>query len=165
MIPIMALAPYVKKYAGKAVLITVSVVAITGFLAYGYHKIDQGGYDRAVSEYQKRDAETARQGAELLKLKQHEINIKDEAQEKRSMGAIETYANYSSNLYKQLADAKRVQHKSIASSGHRDTMPGTCEDTREPAGSSEEDVQTKLSIKACELLIEEYLVPNAEVIR
>lgn len=40
----------VKEYAGKAVLITIGIVTITGGLVYGHHKIDQGGYDRAKAE-------------------------------------------------------------------------------------------------------------------
>lgn len=40
----------VKEYAGKAVLITIVIVTITGGLVYGHYKIDKGGYDRAKAE-------------------------------------------------------------------------------------------------------------------
>lgn len=156
--------PLVKKYAGNALMVAIAAAVVFGMYLHWKSEIyDQGVHDERV-KWEKRDAETQRESAELLKLKQHENDLKEEAQNQRSMGAIETYANYSSTLYKQLADAKRMPNNATTSSGNRDAMPGTCPDTSALAGTSEEDIQRKLSIKAVELLIEQYLVPNAEVI-
>jgi len=163
MIPIPILITVIKKYAGNALMVSIAAAVVFGIYLHWKGQIyDQGVNDERV-KWEKRDAETQRQSAELLKLKQHENKVKEDEQNKRSMGAIETYANYSNRLYRELANVKRMPNKPAASSGNRDTMSGTCPDTGAPAGTSEEDVQRKLSIKAVELLIEQYLVPNAEI--
>lgn len=165
MISASVLITVIKKYAGNALIVALAAAVVFGMYLHWKSEIyDQGVHDER-SKWEKRDADTQRQSAELLKLKQHEVTTKLNEQNQRSMGAIETYANYSNRLYRELANAKRMPNNTAASSGNRDTMPGTCPDTGTPAGTSEEDIQRKLSIKAVELLIEQYLVPNAEVIK
>ena len=164
MIPIPLLITIVKKYAGNALMVAIAVALVFGMYLHWKSEIyDQGVHDERA-KWEKRDAETQRQSAELLKLKQHENQIKSDLQNQRSMGAIETYANYSNTLYKQLAATKRVPVNATTSSGDRNAMSGTGQDTCPPTGTSEEAIQHKLSIKAAELLIEQHLVPNAEVI-
>lgn len=163
MIPIPILITIIKKYAGNALMVAIAAAVVFGMYLHWKSEIyDQGVHDERA-QWEKRDAETQRQSAELLKLKQHEITTRLNEQNQRSMGAIESYANYSNRLYRELANAKRMPVNTAASSGNRDTLPGTSQDTCAPAGTSEEDVQRKLSIKAVELLIEQYLVPNAVI--
>mgnify|MGYP001200008714 CR=1 FL=1 len=164
MIPIPLLITVIKKYAGNALMVVLAAAIVFGMYLHWKGQIyDQGVHDERA-KWIKRDADTQRQSAELLKLKQHENQVKSDLQNQRSMGAIETYANYSTELYRQLANAKRMPNNTTASSGSVGTMPRASQDTCPPAGTGEEDVQRKLSIKAAELLIEQYLVPNAEVI-
>lgn len=164
MIPIPLLITIVKKYAGNALMVAIAAALIFGVYLHWKSEIYGQGVHDERAKWEKRDAETQRQSAELLKLKQHEITTRLNEQNQRSMGAIETYANYSNDLYRELANAKRVPVNATTPSGHRDTMPGTCPDTCALAGTSEEAIQHKLSVKAAELLIEQYLVPNAEVV-
>lgn len=163
MIPIPILITVIKKYAGNALMVAIAAVVVFGIYLHWKGQIYDQGVNDERAKWEKRDAETQRQSAELLKLKQHEITTRLNEQNQRSMGAIESYANYSNRLYRELANSKRVSVNASASSGNRDTLPGTSQDTCPPAGTSEEDVQRKLSIKAAELLIEQYLVPNAVI--
>lgn len=164
MIPIPLLITIVKKYAGNALMVAIAAVLIFGMYLHWKSEIYGQGVHDERAKWEKRDAETQRQSAELLKLKQHENKIKSDLQNQRSMGAIETYANYSNQLYRELANVKRMPVNATTSSGSVNTMSGTGQDTCPPAGTSEEDVQHKLSVKAVELLIEQYLVPNSEVV-
>lgn len=164
MIPVSLMITIIKKYAGNALMVALAAAVVFGMYLHWKSEIYDQGVNNERAKWEKRDAETQRESAELLKLKQHENQVKSDLQNQRSMGAIETYANYSNRLYRELANAKRVPNNTATSSGNRDALPGTCPDTGTPAGTSEEDIQRKLSIKAVELLIEQYLVPNAEVI-
>lgn len=164
MIPVSLMITVIKKYAGNALMAALAAAVVFGmFLHWKSEIYDQGVHDERA-KWEKRDAETQIQSAALLTKIRNENDQKEEAQNQRSMGAIESYANYSNRLYRELANAKRMPNNATTSSGNRDTMPGTCPDTGAPAGTSEEDIQRKLSIKAVELLIEQYLVPNSEVI-
>jgi len=117
------LLPYVQKYAGRAAAIAVILAIVTGSGFYIRHKIDKGGYDRAVAEYQKRDADTARQSAELMKLKQHESDQINKSNQERLLNATkiyaERYAHISSNPV-----IERVFIRSKATSCNSDTVPG-----------------------------------------
>jgi len=132
------LLPYVQKYAGRAAAIAVILAIVTGSGFYIRHKIDKGGYDRAVAEYQKRDADTARQSAELMKLKQHESDQINKSNQERLLNATkiyaERYAHISSNPV-----IERVFIRSKATSCNSDTMPGTGQgrpETKEGAARS-----------------------------
>lgn len=163
MIPIPLLITVIKKYAGNALMVAIAAAVVFGIYLHWKGQIYDQGVNDERSKWEKRDADTQRQSAELLKLREHENRLLSDIQNKRSMGAIESYANYSNTLYKQLANAKRMPVNATTPSGNRDTLPGTSQDTCTPTGTSEEDVQRKLSIKAAELLIEQYLVPNAVI--
>lgn len=163
MIPVSVLITVIKKYAGNALMVAIAAAVVFGIYLHWKGQIYDQGVNDERAKWEKRDAETQRQSAELLKLKQHENQVKSDLQNQRSMGAIESYANYSNRLYRELANAKRMSVNATTSSGDRGTMSGTSQDTCTPTGTSEEDVQRKLSIKAAELLIEQYLVPNAVI--
>jgi len=63
MIPI---PPQVFIFAAKYGLKILAALAIIAALAYTYHKIDQGGYDRATALYEARDAKDAIKVAGIL---------------------------------------------------------------------------------------------------
>ena len=155
----------VKKYAAKGALVLGVVLFLTGA---AYMIIDDA-YDRGeadtIKKYEKRDAETERKGRELLKLREHEIALDTAKKDKQYIGAIESYANYSIDLHRQL-DANRMQHKPAKTSCNTNTVPRTAEDSSALVGTGPQTVQELEyleSLKAVELIIETICVPNSKV--
>ena len=154
-----------KKYAAKGALVLGVVLFLGGMYLYWESKVYDNGYNAAVKKYEKRDAETERKGRELLKLREHEIAIDTEKKDQQYIGAIETYANYSSDLHRQL-DANRMQHKPTKASCGGNRVQERTEDSSALVGTGPENLQELEyleSIKAVELIIEQICVPNARV--
>lgn len=164
MIPSLPAVELAKKYLPK--ILAVAVVFLG--LLYLHHEIDKGGYNRAVAECQKKELEADRKAAEYLKLKNHEVRLKDEVKHKQSIGAIEEYAKYADDLRNNLTirerELERLQHSARKSTGSRDPVRVESKDSCQPTRTGEEAIQNALSIKAVELLIEKYLVPNGEIV-
>ena len=155
----------VKKYAAKGALVLGVVLFLGGMYLYWESKVYDNGYNDAVKKYEKRDAETERKGQEFLKLREHEIGLDTKKKDKQYIGAIETYANYSSDLHRQL-DANRMQHKPAKTSCNTNTMPRATEDSGALARTGPETIQELEyleSMKAVELIIEQICVPNARI--
>ena len=155
----------VKKYAAKGALVLGVVLFLGGMYLYWESKVYDNGYNDAVKKYEKRDAETERKGQELLKLREHEIALDTAKKDKQYIGAIETYANYSSDLYRQL-DANRMQHKPTKASCGGNRVQERTEDPSALVGTGPQTIQEleyMESLKAVELIIETICVPNARV--
>lgn len=155
----------VKKYAAKGALVLGVVLFLGGMYLYWESKIYDSGYNAAVKKYEKRDAETERKGQEFLKLREHEIGLDTKKKDKQYIGAIETYANYSIDLHRQL-DANRMQHKPAKTNCSTNTMPRATEDSSALARTGPQNVQELEyleSLKAVELIIEQICVPNARI--
>ena len=155
----------VKKYAAKGALVLGVVLFLGGMYLYWESKVYDNGYNAAVKKYEKRDAETERKGRELLKLREHEIALDTAKKDKQYIGAIETYANYSIDLHRQL-DANRMQHKPTKASCGGNRVQERTEDSSPSARTSPETVQELEyleSLKAVELIIETICVPNSKV--
>ena len=155
----------VKKYAAKGALVLGVVLFLGGMYLYWESKVYDRGYNDAVKKYEKRDAETERKGRELLKLREHEIALDTAKKDHQYIGAIETYANYSIDLHRQL-DANRMQHKPAKTSCNSNAMSRTAEDPGASARASPQNLQELEyleSIKAVELIIEQICVPNARI--
>jgi len=155
----------VKKYAAKGALVLGVVLFLGGMYLYWESKVYDNGYNAAVKKYEKRDAETERKGQEFLKLREHEIGLDTKKKDKQYIGAIETYANYSSDLHRQL-DANRMQHKPTKTNCSANTMPRATENPGALARAGPETLQELEyleSLKAVELIIEQICVPNARV--
>ena len=155
----------VKKYAAKGAL----VLGVVLFLACAAYMIIDDAYDRGeadtIKKYEKRDAETERKGRELLKLREHEIALDTAKKDKQYIGAIETYADYSIDLHRQL-DANRVPNKPAKANCNTNPVPRTAEDSGALAGTGPQNVQELEyleSLKAVELIIETICVPNARI--
>ena len=154
-----------KKYAAKGALALGVVLFLGAMYLYWESKVYDNGYNAAVKKYEKRDAETERKGRELLKLREHEIALDTAKKDKQYIGAIETYANYSSDLHRQL-DANRMQHKPTKASCGGNRVQERTEDSSALVGTGPENLQELEyleSIKAVELIIEQICVPNARV--
>jgi len=155
----------VKKYAAKGALVLGVVLFLGGMYLYWESKVYDNGYNDAVKKYEKRDAETERKGRELLKLREHEIALDTAKKDKQYIGAIETYANYSIDLHRQL-DANRMPNKPTKTNCNTNPMPRTAEDSGALARTGPQNVQELEyleSLKAVELIIEQICVPNARI--
>ena len=155
----------VKKYAAKGALVLGVVLFLGGMYLYWESRVYDNGQNDAVKKYEKRDAETERKGQEFLKLREHEIGLDTKKKDKQYIGAIETYANYSIDLHRQL-DANRMQHKPTKTNCNTNTMPRTAENTSALARTGPENLQELEyleSLKAVELIIEQICVPNARI--
>ena len=155
----------VKKYAAKGALVLGVVLFLGGMYLYWESKVYDNGYNAAVKKYEKRDAETERKGQELLKLREHEIALDTAKKDQQYIGAIETYANYSIDLHRQL-DANRMPNKPAKTNCSTNTMPRTAEDSSALVGTGPQNVQELEyleSLKAVELIIEQICVPNARI--
>ena len=155
----------VKKYAAKGALVLGVVLFLGGMYLYWESKVYDNGYNAAVKKYEKRDAETERKGQELLKLREHEIALDTAKKDQQYIGAIETYANYSIDLHRQL-DANRMPNKPAKTSCNTNPMPRAAEDSGALARAGPQNVQELEyleSLKAVELIIEQICVPNARI--
>ena len=155
----------VKKYAAKGALVLGVVLFLGGMYLYWESKVYDNGYNAAVKKYEKRDAETERKGRELLKLREHEIALDTAKKDKQYIGAIETYANYSIDLHRQL-DANRMPNKPAKTNCNTNPMPRATEDSGALARAGPQNVQELEyleSLKAVELIIEKICVPNARI--
>jgi hypothetical protein len=155
----------VKKYAAKGALVLGVVLFLCGMYLYWESKVYDNGYNAAVKKYDKRDAETERKGRELLKLREHEIALDTAKKDKQYIGVIETYANYSIDLHRQL-DVNRVSNKPTKTNCNTNPVPRTAKDSSSSARASPETVQELEyleSLKAVEIIIEQICVPNSEV--
>ena len=155
----------VKKYAAKGALVLGVVLFLGGMYLYWESKVYDNGYNAAVKKYEKRDAETERKGQELLKLREHEIALDTAKKDQQYIGAIETYANYSIDLHRQL-DANRMPNKPAKTNCNTNPMPRATEDSGALARAGPQNVQELEyleSLKAVELIIEQICVPNARI--
>ncbi len=155
----------VKKYAAKGALVLGVVLFLGGIYLYWESKVYDNGYNDAVKKYEKRDAETERKGRELLKLREHEIALDTAKKDQQYIGAIETYANYSIDLHRQL-DANRMSNKPAKTNCNTNPMPRTTENPGALARTGPETIQELEyleSLKAVELIIEQICVPNARI--
>ena len=155
----------VKKYAAKGALVLGVVLFLGGMYLYWESKVYDNGYNAAVKKYEKRDAETERKGQELLKLREHEIALDTAKKDQQYIGAIETYANYSIDLHRQL-DANRMPNKPAKTNCNTNPVPRATEDSGALARAGPQNLQELEyleSLKAVELIIEQICVPNARI--
>lgn len=88
---------------GTKILSGLAVVAIlSAGGAYLRHSIYTQGADDQLALCNKRDAETKRQGEELLKLKNHEIDMARQQSREDYLKALEIYGNENIRLTNQL---------------------------------------------------------------
>lgn len=154
-----------KKYAAKGALVLGVVLFLGGMYLYWESKVYDNGYNAAVKKYEKRDAETERKGRELLKLREHEIALDTAKKDQQYIGAIETYANYSIDLHRQL-DVNRMSNKPTKTSCNTNPMPRATENPGALTRTGPETIQELEyleSLKAVELIIEQICVPNSKV--
>ena len=158
------------QYGSKLLIAALALAVITATYFSWKHDIQKSEHDRVVAEFEKRDAENDRKSADLLLRKHKEIaRIKQENHDKY-IGAIGAYAEYGKNLDSQLAATvnKRVRNPTATANCGGNAVSGETGNTSGAGRPSEEDVQEieiemLKSIKACEILIEDFLIPNSVI--
>lgn len=86
----------------KLIIVGALLALLAGIFFYYKHQIYSNGYNDAAEKYEKRDRETERKSDELLKLKNHEIEIAKEKSRNDYLKALEIYANENIRLTNDL---------------------------------------------------------------
>jgi len=119
MIPI---PPQVFIFAAKYGLKILAALAIIAALAYTYHKIDQGGFDRATALYEARDAKDAIKAEAILAKAKKSVADKATENDNILIGVLTHNDEQIKNLISERDDALsrslRINTKANANSGN-----------------------------------------------
>ena len=150
------------KYGNKVLAGLLATSLLGGWYLFWEHKQEKEGRMEERVKWKERDAETERQSEQLMLLKIHEVNLKKQFDQEKFTGAIEKYADYINHLDDT---NNRLRVKSAAAGSNRNPVPSTTNDTEGTCGSGEAtlSIEQLKSIKAAELLIEDFLIPNSIV--
>jgi len=142
-----------------------AIIVVGAYFGWAYHQ-QQIGYEKAAKETALRDAETARQSAELMATEKAKVEQSNKEQTGRLQNAITIYATRTSNLNDDVDNlTKRLRNSSKAASCSKDSVPGRGDDNRGGKGSDHEEDQdiAKAAIELanlCEEKINELKVKN-----
>ena len=119
-----------------------AVVFLIGIYFYWRSSIYDDGYNAAVAKYEKRDAETERQGQELLKLKQHETDLINKQNAERAFNAAKIYNDHYTRI---IADRERMPIRATKTSSCINAMPGASKNTNGTSGAVETVHEPRIS--------------------
>lgn len=150
------------RYGNKILAGLLASSIMAGGYLYWEHKQEKEGRLEERLKWEKRDMDTKKQSEDLLKRKSIEIELTKQHQQQQFNGALEKYADYINHLDDT---NNRLRIKSTSAGSGRNAMPTKTNDTERTCGSGETalSVEQLKSIKAAELLIEEFLIPNSIV--
>lgn len=113
----------------KLAIYALIAIIITGaYFGWAYHQ-QQIGYEKAAKEVALRDADTARQSAELLATEKAKVEQSNKEQTARLQDAITIYATRTNDLNDDIDNlTKRLRNSSKAASCGQNTVPGTSND-------------------------------------
>lgn len=97
---------------------------VAGLYFYWHHKVYDNGYQDAVAEYEKRDADTAKQSEELLEKAKQEVDQASKQTQERLTNAAKIYAKHYDDL-RNTPVIERVFIRTKAASCDGNAMPGT----------------------------------------
>lgn len=97
-------------------------IAIIALYFYWHHAVFQDGYNTATLKFEKRNAETERNGQQFLLLKQRETDTINKDNKERLLNATKIYADHYANL-RANPIVERVYVNTKATSCGRDTLP------------------------------------------
>lgn len=162
------LAKIALQYGSKLLIAALALAVITATYFSWKHDIQKAEHDKVVAEFEKRDAENDRKYSALLLKKRREIARIKRRNHDKYIGAIGAYAEYGKNLDSQLAAtvSKRLRNPTNTANCGGNAVPGEAGNSSRAGRPSEEDVQAiemLKSIKACEILIEDFLIPNSVI--
>lgn len=149
----------------KLAIYALMAIIVTGaYFGWAYHQ-QQLGYEKAAKEVALRDADTARQSAELMATEKAKVEQSNKEQTGRLQNAITIYATRTSDLNDDVANlVKRMRSAdSKRSSCDKNPMPGGSNNNESGKASDREEHQriAKAAIELanmCELQINKLQV-------
>lgn len=116
----------------KLAIYALMAIIVTGaYFGWAYHQ-QQIGYEKAAKEVALRDADTARQSAELLATEKAKVEQSNKEQTARLQDAITIYATRTNDLNDDIDNlTKRLRNSSKAASCGQNTVPGRGDDNQE----------------------------------
>ena len=115
----------------KLAIYAAMALILTGiYFSWEYHQRSVG-YEKARAEEAERNAETARQSAELMAAEKSKVEKLNNEQNERLQNAITIYADRASNLNDDVINlTNRMRNNRAAPSCDKNAMPGTSDDNR-----------------------------------
>jgi len=148
-----------------AIYALMAIIIVGAYFGWAYHQ-QQIGYEKAAKEVALRDADTARQSAELLATEKAKVEQANKEQTGRLQNAITIYATRTNDLNDDVDNlTKRLRNSSKAASCGQNPMPGTSNDNkeRERRNNETDNDIARAAIKLanlCEKKINELKVVN-----
>ena len=150
----------------KLAIYALIAIIITGaYFGWAYHQ-QQIGYEKAAKEVALRDADTARQSAELLATEKAKVEQSNKEQTARLQDAITIYATRTNDLNDDIDNlTKRLRNNRPAASCNQNAVPGTGNNNqeRERRNNEADNDIARAAIKLanlCEKKINELKVVN-----
>lgn len=114
-----------------AIYALMAIIVIGAYLGWAYHQ-QKIGYEKAAKEVALRDAETARQSAELIATEKAKVEQSNKEQTERLQDAITIYATRTNDLNDDIDNlTKRLRNNRPAASCGQNTVPGRGDDNIE----------------------------------
>jgi len=114
-----------------AIYALIAIIVTGAYFGWAYHQ-QQIGYEKAAKEVALRDADTARQSAELLATEKAKVEQSNKEQTARLQDAITIYATRTNDLNDDIDNlTKRLRNSSKAASCGQNTVPGRSDDNQE----------------------------------
>jgi len=116
----------------KLAIYALMAIIVTGaYFGWAYHQ-QQIGYEKAAKEVALRDADTARQSAELMATEKAKVEQYNKEQTARLQDAITIYATRTNDLNDDIDNlTKRLRNSSKTASCGKDSVPGAGNDNQE----------------------------------
>ena len=114
-----------------AIYALVALIVTGAYFGWAYHQ-QQIGYEKAAKEVALRDADTARQSAELMATEKAKVEQYNKEQTARLQDAITIYATRTNDLNDDVDNlTKRLRNSSKTASCGKDSVPGAGNDNQE----------------------------------
>lgn len=105
-----------------------AILVIGAYFGWAYHQ-QQIGYEKAAKEVALRDADTARQSAELMATEKAKVEQSNKEQTARLQDAITIYATRTNDLNDDIDNLiKRLRNNRAAPGCNKNPMSGTSDD-------------------------------------
>jgi len=114
-----------------AIYALTAIIIVGAYFGWAYHQ-QQIGYEKAAKEVALRDAETARQSAELMATEKAKVEQSNKEQTERLQNAITIYAQRTGDLNDDVDNlTKRMRDNRPAASCGKDAVPRAADDNQE----------------------------------
>ena len=148
-----------------AIYALIAIIIMGAYFGWAYHQ-QQIGYEKAAKEVALRDADTARQSAELMATEKAKVEKENDELNVRILNAVTIYAERSVTLNDDVDNlTKRLRNNRPAASCNQNAVPGRGDDNRGRKGSDPEEdyaiAKAALELaNLCEKKINELKVVN-----